>query len=81
MLTIILFNTQHFYYHTLIKKDKKPIKFIFMKGKSLNTATSLRSMPAKIFHSNLNNKFKLIPFNSSFNDTGRVKYLPPVSKE
>lgn len=52
-----------------------------MKGKSLNTATSLRSMPAKIFHSNLNNKFKLIPFNSSFNDTGRVKYLPPVSKE
>lgn len=74
MLTIILFNTQHFYYHTLIKKDKKKIKFIFMKAKALNTN-------AKIFRSNLNNKFKLTPFNSRFNDTGRVKYLPPVSKE
>jgi len=75
MLTIILFNTQHFYYHTLIKKkDKKRIKFIFMKAKALNTN-------AKIFRTNLNNKFKLTPFNSRFNDTGRVKYLPPVSKE
>jgi hypothetical protein len=45
-----------------------------MKAKALNTN-------AKIFRSNLNNKFKLTPFNSRFNDTGRVKYLPPVSKE
>lgn len=45
-----------------------------MKAKALNTN-------AKIFRTNLNNKFKLTPFNSRLNDTGRVKYLPPVSKE
>ncbi|KAL0758289.1 ribosomal protein S3 (mitochondrion) [Colletotrichum acutatum] len=45
-----------------------------MKTKALNTN-------AKIFRSNLNNKFKLTPFNLQLNDLGRVKYLPPVSKE
>ncbi len=34
-----------------------------------------------IFNSNLNNKFKFIPFTTRLNDSGKIKYLPPVSKE
>jgi hypothetical protein len=34
-----------------------------------------------IFNSNLNEKFKLIPLKTKFNDSGKTKYLPPVSKE
>lgn len=45
-----------------------------MAAKALNTN-------ANIFRSNLNNKFKLTPFNTKINDIGQVKYLPPVSKE
>ena len=77
MLTIILFNTQHFYYHTLIKKKIKRSKIYFYMR---NQATKLNTN-AKIFRTNLNNKFKLTPFNPKINDTGAVKYLPPVSKE
>ena len=35
----------------------------------------------QIFNSNLNNKFKLISLETKLNDKGKVKYLPPVSKE
>jgi hypothetical protein len=35
----------------------------------------------KIYEKNLNNKFKLIPFNVRKNDTGKTKYLPPYFKE
>jgi len=67
-----------------------------MKAKALKTNTGLRfpSSPTPgpgkkgskgtqghIFRSNLNNKFKLTPFNSKLNDLGEVRYLPPVSKE
>lgn len=34
-----------------------------------------------LFNSNLNNNYKSIPFNTRYNDTGEIKYLPPVSKE
>ena len=34
-----------------------------------------------IFNSNLNNKYKTIPFNIRSSDLGEVKYMPPVSKE
>ena len=41
----------------------------------------VRETAAHIFRSNLNNNFKLTPFNSKLNDLGEVRYLPPVSKE
>lgn len=34
-----------------------------------------------LFNTNLNNKFKSIPFKPRSNDLGEVRYLPPVSKE
>lgn len=34
-----------------------------------------------IFDKYINNKYKLIPFNLRENNTGNVKYFPPVSKE
>jgi len=34
-----------------------------------------------LFNSNLNNKYKSIPFNIRSSDSGEIKYLPPVSKE
>lgn len=40
-----------------------------------------RASLANIFRSNLNNEFKLTPFNIKSADSGVVKYLPPVSKE
>ena len=41
----------------------------------------VRETAGHIFRSNLNNNFKLTPFNNRFNDNGQVRYLPPVSKE
>ena len=35
----------------------------------------------KIFLNNINNKYKLIPYNLLLNYKGDVKYLPPISKE
>ena len=34
-----------------------------------------------IFNKNVNNKYKLLPFNIVHNHIGATKYLPPVSKE
>lgn len=34
-----------------------------------------------IFNSNLNNKFKFRTLNTKFLDSGKIKYLPPVSRE
>lgn len=61
-----------------------------MKAKALKTKVGsspnkirrgILSESAHIFRSNLNNNFKLTPFNTKFNDNGHVRYLPPVSKE
>ena len=34
-----------------------------------------------LFTKKINTNYKLVPFNVSVNDTGRTKYLPPVTKE
>jgi hypothetical protein len=34
-----------------------------------------------VFSKKINNQYKLIPFNTSYNQTGETKYLPPVAKE
>jgi len=35
----------------------------------------------KIYEKNINNKYKLIPFNLRKSDTGKIKYLPPFFNE
>ncbi len=35
----------------------------------------------KIFVNNINDKYKLIPFNVKITDKGNVKYFPAASKE
>jgi hypothetical protein len=42
---------------------------------------STKNTKSSIFNRNINNKYKLIPFNESINTTGENKYFPPVSKE
>ena len=44
-------------------------------------STSLDGGRAIIFTKKINTHYKLVPFNVSVNDTGRTKYLPPVTKE
>ena len=34
-----------------------------------------------VFTKKINNDYKLVPFNISYNQTGETRYLPPVSKE
>jgi hypothetical protein len=34
-----------------------------------------------VFTKKINNQYKLVPFNTSYNQTGETRYLPPVSKE
>ena len=34
-----------------------------------------------IFTKKININYKLVPFNTSFNDVGKTKYLPPIAKE
>jgi hypothetical protein len=34
-----------------------------------------------IFTKKINTNYKLIPFNKTINETGKPRYLPPVSKE
>lgn len=42
---------------------------------------STKKTKSSIFNRNINNKYKLIPFNESINTTGEIKYFPSVSKE
>ena len=42
------------------------------------TNTNLHSL---VFTKKINNQYKLVPFYTSYNQTGETKYLPPVSKE
>jgi hypothetical protein len=35
----------------------------------------------KIFTKKINKSYKLIPFQILKNDSGKIKYLPPISKE
>jgi hypothetical protein len=46
-----------------------------------HTDTSTKKPKSSIFSRNINNKYKLIPFNESINTTGETKYFPPASKE
>lgn len=46
-----------------------------------HTDTSTKKTKSSIFSRNINNKYKLIPFNESINTTGETKYFPPASKE
>jgi hypothetical protein len=39
------------------------------------------SISPVIFTKKTNDSYKLIPFKVSINDIGKIKYLPPVSKE
>jgi hypothetical protein len=71
MLTIILFNTQHFYSTILNKKIKINLTSFMKKKTNINN----------IFNTNLNKDSKSILFNTRSSDTGEIKYLPPVSKE
>ena len=34
-----------------------------------------------VFTKKINNQYKLIPFKTSFNQSGETRYLPPVAKE
>lgn len=43
--------------------------------------TNTKNIKSSIFSRNINNKYKLIPFNESINTTGETKYFPPASKE
>lgn len=53
-----------------------------LKGKKVeeNYFSSIPN-PNKIFKNFINNKLKKIPLNIKKNDQGKIKYLPPVSKE
>jgi len=43
--------------------------------------TNTKKIKSSIFNRNINNKYKLIPFNQSINTTGETKYFPSASKE
>jgi hypothetical protein len=47
-------------------------------NKIKTTNTNLHSF---VFTKKINNKYKLIPFYTSYNQTGETRYLPPVAKE
>jgi uncharacterized DUF497 family protein len=34
-----------------------------------------------VFTKKINNQYKLVPFYTSYNQTGETRYLPPVAKE
>ena len=38
-------------------------------------------MSPYIFTKKINDNYKLVPFNVSFNTVGKTKYLPPITKE
>jgi hypothetical protein len=40
-----------------------------------------KNISSNIFNKNINNKYKLIPFNLKENYVGEIKYSPAASKE
>ncbi len=51
---------------------------IFLLNTLLNNSSKIQR---NIFNKNINNKYKLIPFNLKENFVGETKYSPPASKE